>query len=138
MGVFGFEVLTTDVQAHLDVVRSVLESVRGEDGLPSSLRERLSEASLLTNTLPTELAERGAYLQSNAALRRDHAALRDQLHAWVRDARLRLDKDIDGVDFPNVLTDLEKHKVRDKDWIFLTRFGKFADMKDNPTQHLST
>ncbi|KAK3930234.1 Nesprin-1 [Frankliniella fusca] len=103
--------LSAGVLAHLDEVRGVLDAARPEDALPGSLRERLSEASLLLNTLPNELAERAAYLQSNAALRREHQALKDRLHAWVREARARLDRDAHGVDFRNVVSDLEMHKV---------------------------
>lgn len=68
--------LSAGVMSHLEEVRGVLEAARPEDALPGSLRERLSEASLLLNTLPAELAERAAYLQSNATLRREHQALK--------------------------------------------------------------
>ena len=101
------------MHTHLDEVRAVLDAAHPEDSLPGSLRERLSEASMLLNTLPAELAERAAYLQSNAKLRREHAALKDKLHAWVKEARSRLDKAGDGVDFRNVVSDLEMHKVSD-------------------------
>ncbi|XP_052120036.1 muscle-specific protein 300 kDa isoform X1 [Frankliniella occidentalis] len=103
--------LSAGVLAHLDEVRSVMDAARPEDSLPGSLRERLSEASLLLNTLLNELAERAAYLQSNATLRREHQALKDKLHAWVKEARGRLDRDAHGVDFRNVVSDLEMHKV---------------------------
>lgn len=103
--------LSAGVMAHLDEVRGVMDAARPEDALPGPLRERLSEASMLLNTLPGELAERAAYLQSNATLRREHQALKDKLHAWVREARTRLDRDANGVDFRNVVSDLEMHKV---------------------------
>lgn len=109
--------LSAGVHAHLDEVRAVLDAAHPEDSLPGPLRERLSEASMLLNTLPAELSERAAYLQSNAKLRREHTALKDKLHAWVREAKSRLDKDRDGVDFRNVVSDLEMHKVGRVRWV---------------------
>jgi nesprin-1 len=92
-------------------VRAVQESVRHEEGMPSSLMEQLSEANSLLTTLPQELEERRKYLETNRQLRLDYAALKENLHAWVKEADAKLQSGKFGVDFENVISDLEEHKV---------------------------
>ncbi|XP_071454288.1 muscle-specific protein 300 kDa-like [Hetaerina americana] len=105
------EVLVRDVGQQLDKVRTILESVRHDEGLPGPLTERLSEASVLLTTLPRALEERTAYLKINRQYRQEYGTLSKQLHDWIREAEDRLQKGKDGVDFENVLSDLEEHKV---------------------------
>lgn len=105
------QVLASEVEAQLEKVRSVQESVKHDDGLPASLTEQLSEASMLLNSLPRELQERSKYLESNQAYRLEHQALKEKLAAWVRDAERKMNVGHEGVDFVNIITDLEEHKV---------------------------
>lgn len=104
--------LCADVNEHLGKIRSLRESVRHEEGMPGSLKEMLSEAVSLLASLPREMDERGNYLESNMQMRLDYAALTDKLHSWAREAEIRLDGNKDGLDFENILSDLEEHKVR--------------------------
>jgi hypothetical protein len=104
-------VLASEVEAQLELLRSAQESVRHDEGLPGSLQEQLSEASMLLDLLPRELAERSKYLESNKAYRLEHLGLKEQLQAWVRDAELKMNVGHEGVDFENIIADLEDHKV---------------------------
>ncbi|EZA53954.1 Nesprin-1 [Ooceraea biroi] len=103
--------LCAEVNEHLDKIRSLKESVRHEEGMPGSLKEMLSEAVSLLTSLPREMEERGNYLESNMQMRLDYAALTDKLHNWAREAEIRLESNKEGLDFENILGDLEEHKI---------------------------
>ncbi|XP_014483634.1 PREDICTED: nesprin-1 isoform X6 [Dinoponera quadriceps] len=103
--------LCADVNKHLDRIRKLKESVRHEEGMPGSLKEMLSEAVSLLTSLPREMEERGNYLESNMQMRLDYAALTDKLHSWAREAEIRLESNKEGLDFENILSDLEEHKI---------------------------
>lgn len=104
--------LCADVNEHLDRIRKLKESVRHEEGMPGSLKEMLSEATSLLTSLPREMEERGNYLESNMQMRLDYASLTDKLNSWAREAEIRLESNKEGLDFENILSDLEEHKVR--------------------------
>jgi len=58
-------------------------------------------------------------------MRLDYAALTDKLHSWVHEAEIRLESNKDGLDFENILSDLEEHKVRSSLFIvFLNKLLK--------------
>lgn len=105
-------VLCEAVNEHLDRIRNLKNSVPHEEGMPGSLKEMLSEAVSLLTSLPREMEERGNYLKTNMKLRQEYAALTEKLRNWVREAEVRLESDKDGLDFENILSDLEEHKVR--------------------------
>ncbi|XP_078048160.1 muscle-specific protein 300 kDa isoform X4 [Augochlora pura] len=105
------EELSEDVNRYLDRIKNLKNSIPYEEGMPGSLKEMLSEAVSLLTSLPRELEERGNYLESNAKLRQEYAALTDKLKSWVREAEIRLESDKDGLDFENILGDLEEHKI---------------------------
>ena len=115
------QVLAHDVEVQLECVRSVQQSMRHEEGLPGSLVEQLSEASMLLISLPRELEERAKYLETNQAFRLDHRNLKEQLHSWISDAERKMSRGQDGVDFENIINDLEEHKVG-----FLNYFASFS------------
>lgn len=104
-------VLSVNVNKYLDKVKHIQDATRHDDGMPSSLLEQLSEANSLLASLPRELEERGKYLQSNKQLRADYITLTDKLRAWAKEAEIRLQSGKDGVDFENILHDLEEHKI---------------------------
>ncbi|KAF3420921.1 hypothetical protein E2986_09204 [Frieseomelitta varia] len=99
------------VNEHLERIRNLKNSVPHEEGMPGSLKEMLSEAVSLLTSLPREMEERGNYLESNMKLRQEYAALTEKLQNWVREAEVRLESDKDGLDFENILSDLEEHKI---------------------------
>ncbi|XP_046474495.1 muscle-specific protein 300 kDa isoform X6 [Neodiprion pinetum] len=103
--------LCDSVNENLERIRVLKESVRHDEGMPGSLKEMLSEAASLMTSLPREMDDRGTYLETNRLMRLDYAALTDKLHAWVREADIRLQSDKDGLDFENILADLEEHKI---------------------------
>ena len=103
--------LAKNVNHYLDRVRQVQERTAHDDGLPGSLVEKLSEATSLLQSLPRELEEREKYLQNNKSLRESYDELKEKLYAWVREAEIRLQSNKDGVDFSNILSDLEEHKI---------------------------
>lgn len=103
--------LADSVNKQLDKIRKLKESIKHDDGMPSSLQEMLSEANSLLSTLPRELEERGKYLHDNRQYRLDYAALNSKLNTWVKEANNKLAVGKDGVDFENIITDLEEHKI---------------------------
>lgn len=103
--------LCSSVEEHLDKIRALRESVRHEESMPGSLKEMLSEATSLLSSLPREMEDRGNYLENNLHMRLDYNVLYEKLHSWVREADIRLQSDKDGLDFENILSDLEEHKV---------------------------
>ncbi|KAL0110413.1 hypothetical protein PUN28_013801 [Cardiocondyla obscurior] len=103
--------LCADVNEYLDRIKNLKESLRHEEGMPGSLKEMLSEAVSLLTFLPREMEERGNYFESNMQMRLDYAALTDKLHNWVHEAEIRLESNKEGLDFENILSDLEEHKI---------------------------
>ncbi|ERL91661.1 hypothetical protein D910_08989, partial [Dendroctonus ponderosae] len=103
--------LGENINSHLEKLKKIQESVKHDDALPGSLQEQLSEASSLINSLPRELQEQSAYLESNRKFREEYEQLKAKLHSWVKEAEIRLNLHKDGVDFENIFTDLEEHKV---------------------------
>ncbi|XP_060527804.1 muscle-specific protein 300 kDa isoform X12 [Cylas formicarius] len=105
------EVLDATINKYLDKIRKIQENVGYDDAMPGSLQEQLSEANSLLSSLPRELEERSKYLQTNRKLRDEYTEQKEKLYNWVKEAELRLDAHKDGVDFENIFTDLEEHKV---------------------------
>ncbi|KRT83699.1 hypothetical protein AMK59_4490, partial [Oryctes borbonicus] len=103
--------LAENVNRYLDRIKQVQESTKYDEGMPSSLLEKLSEANSLLQSLPRELEERGRYLENNKGLRENYEALKQKLRDWVHEAEVRLQSNKDGVDFVNILSDLEEHKI---------------------------
>lgn len=103
--------LSTNVNKYLDRIREVQEATKHDDGMPGSLLEQLSEANSLLTSLPRELEEREKYLTTNKSLRENYAAVKQKLFDWVKEAEIRLQTQKQGIDFENILTDLEEHKV---------------------------
>lgn len=117
------QTLCTDVNEYLDRIRNLKQSVRHEEGMPGSLKEMLSEAMSLVTSLPREMDERGNYLENNMQMRLDYAALTDKLHSWAREAEIRLESNKEGLDFENIVNDLEEHKVRNSLFPFFFFFN---------------
>ncbi|KAF7272974.1 hypothetical protein GWI33_014281 [Rhynchophorus ferrugineus] len=105
------EQLTTKVNEKLDKLRKIQDSVKTDEYLPGSLQEQLSEATSLINSLPRELREQATYLEENKKWRDEYNILKEKLYSWVKEAEIRLEANKDGVDFENILTDLEEHKI---------------------------
>lgn len=105
------EQLSKNVNDYLDKLKKIQESVKHDDTLPGSLQEQLSEANSLINSLPRELQEQSKYLEDNKKFREEYKNLREKLYDWVKEAEIRLGVHKDGVDFENIFTDLEEHKI---------------------------
>lgn len=108
------KILCDSINEYLDKIRTLKDSVRHEEGMPGSLKEMLSEAMSLLTSLPREMEERGNYIESNLQMRLNYAQLAEKLHYWVKEAKIRLESDKDGLDFENILSDLEEHKVSNR------------------------
>lgn len=108
------KILCDSINEYLDKIRTLKDSVRHEEGIPGSLKEMLSEAMSLLTSLPREMEERGNYIESNLQMRLNYAQLAEKLHHWVKEAKIRLESDKDGLDFENILSDLEEHKVSNR------------------------
>ncbi|XP_008555407.1 muscle-specific protein 300 kDa isoform X6 [Microplitis demolitor] len=105
------KLLCGSVNEYLDRMRQLKESVKHEEGMPGSLKEMLSEAVSLLSSLPREMEDRETYLDSNLQMRLNYGQLADKFHNWVREAEIRLQSDKDGLDFENIVSDLEEHKI---------------------------
>lgn len=103
--------LSANVNKYLDRVRKVQETTKHDDSMPSSLQEQIQEANSLLTILPRELEERKKYLDNNKALRENYMALKQKLYDWVKEAEIRLQCNKDGIDYQNILSDLEEHKI---------------------------
>lgn len=103
--------LDKKVREHLASARRISDSLKHDDGMPGSLIEMLSEAQSLMDALPRELDERAEYLEKNRRTRGDYVELVEKLNAWVAEANIRLRTGEDGVDFENIGTDLEEHRI---------------------------
>lgn len=108
------KILCDSINEYLDKIRTLKDSVRHEEGMPGSLKEMLSEAMSLLTSLPREMQERGNYIESNLQMRLNYGQLAEKLHHWVKEAKIRLESDKDGLDFENILSDLEEHKVSNR------------------------
>lgn len=105
------QTLAENVNDYLDRIRKIQNTVKHDDSMPSSLLEQLSEANSLLTSLPRELEEREKYLESNKERREHYYALKQKLYDWVKEAEIRLNTNKEGVDFENILTDLEEHRI---------------------------
>lgn len=103
--------LVSNVHEYLDKIYKIQEITKRDENLPGSLLEQLQEANSLLTSLPRELDERQKYLETNKKLREEYAALRQKLFDWVNEAEIRLATHKEGVDFENILQDLEEHKI---------------------------
>lgn len=105
--------LSGDVKALLLATESIFSSMPQESNMmPSNLQERLSEATFLRDTLPTELAARGGYLEEQLVLRSQYESVVRRLNNWMDETRLRLRPPSNGVDFEHLDKELEEHKVQ--------------------------
>lgn len=105
------EELSKNVNNYLDKIRKIQEITQHDDSMPGSLQEQLSEASSLLSSLPRELDERRKYLENNRLMREEYAKQTAKLFDWVKEAEIRLSTHQNGVDFENIMTDLEEHKI---------------------------
>lgn len=103
--------LAQKVNSHLDQIRKIQDATKHDDSLPSSIQEQLQEANSLLVSLPRELDERRKYLETNKILREEYAVHKQRLYDWVKEAEIRLATYKDGVDFENILQELEEHKI---------------------------
>ncbi|KAL3268198.1 hypothetical protein HHI36_007323 [Cryptolaemus montrouzieri] len=100
-----------EILGYLDKIRSIQQATKNDDSMPSSLLEQLSEANSLLNSLPKELEDREKYLLANREMREKYEALKKKFFDWIKEAEIRLESYKEGVDFENILTDLEEHKI---------------------------
>lgn len=105
------KVLGGDVKSLLMVTETLFASIPHDSMIPSRLQERISEATFLRDTLPSELAARGDYLKEQLALRSKYESVIRRLNSWMDEARLRLRPPSNGVDFEHIEKELNEHKV---------------------------
>lgn len=117
------KLLCESVNEYLDRIRTLKESVKHEEGMPGSLKEMLSEGVSLLSSLPREMEERGNYLDINLQMRLEYGLLTDKFHSWVREAEIRLQSDKNGLDFENIVSDLEEHKVKKNPFLAFSNFS---------------
>lgn len=103
--------LASDIKSLLAAMENLISTVPQGSTIPSALQERMSEAALLRDTLPTELASRGTYIDEQLALRSQHDEFVRRLNNWLDESKLRLRPPSNGVDFEHVNQDLIEHVV---------------------------
>lgn len=102
---------STDVHKHLNKIKKINKQTENESGMPGSLMEMISEGKSLIAVLPNELEEREKYLLNNKQHRLDYMMLVAKFNDWIHEAEIRLQNGNHGVDYENILTDLEEHKI---------------------------
>lgn len=105
------KVFAADVQSHLDQVQNVDEQIDSEYGIPVSVIEMLSEGRSLLATLPKELQEREKYLVDSKQHRISYINLVNKFKDWLHQAEIQLETGQHGVDYENLVSDLDKHKA---------------------------
>lgn len=103
--------LSKEVLQHLEQIKKIDEQSQHEYGLPGSLVEMISEGRSLMATLPDELDEREKYLNDSKKHRIEYINLVGKFKAWIHEAEIRLQNGNHGVDFVNILSDLDEHKI---------------------------
>lgn len=103
--------LTDEINKYLNRIKKINDQSQSEVGMPGSLLELLSEARSLLTSLPNELNEREKYLNSSKQYRLEYMELLSRFNAWVHEAEIRLQSGKHGVDYENIQTDLEEHKI---------------------------
>lgn len=103
--------LSKDVQKHLEKIRIINDQTQHEIGMPGSLMEMISEGRSLMATLPNELEEREKYLANSKKHRLEYMSLVSKFNDWVHEAEIRLQNGKHGVDYENIATDLDEHKI---------------------------
>lgn len=102
---------STDVNKHLNKIKKINKQTENEQGMPGSLMEMISEGKSLVATLPNELEEREKYLVNSKQHRLDYMMLVAKFNDWIHEAEIRLQNRNHGVDYENIMTDLEEHKI---------------------------
>lgn len=102
---------SADVNTHLDKIKIINKQTESEHGMPGSLMEMISEGRSLVATLPNELEEREKYLVNSKQHRLDYMMLVGKFNDWIHEAEIRLQNGNHGVDYENIMTDLEEHKI---------------------------
>lgn len=100
-----------DVAKHLAQIHVINEQAQYEVGMPGSLLEMISEGRSLMATLPNELEEREKYLTNSKTYRIEFMSLVAKFNDWVHEAEIRLQNGKHGVDYENIQTDLDEHKM---------------------------
>lgn len=103
--------LSAEVKEYLDKFNKINSGIKSEVGMPSSLIEMLSEGRSLVASLPQELEEREKYLLNNRNSRLEFMKLVSQFKDWLHEAEDRLQLGKHGIDYDNLVRDLEEHKV---------------------------
>ncbi|XP_057659189.1 muscle-specific protein 300 kDa isoform X4 [Diorhabda carinulata] len=103
--------LAEKVNDNLNKIKSIQEATKNDDNLPGSIQEQLQEANSLLVSLPRELEERQKYLENNKVLREEYVVQKQKLYDWVKEAEIRLATHKDGVDFENIVQELEEHRI---------------------------
>ena len=91
-------------------IKNINEAAKKETEIPSNVFEMLSTASALVQAMPRDLEDRKQYLENNKNYRLQYDSLVERLNNWVEEAQLKLRPLESGVDYENLLTDLEEHK----------------------------
>lgn len=100
-----------EVHQYLDKIKKISDQAQHETGIPGSLTEMISEGRSLMTSLPNELDERAKYLANSRNNRIEYMGLISKFNDWVHEAEIRLQNGRHGVDFANIISDLEEHNI---------------------------
>ena len=104
-------ILNEDVIIHMEKLKKLRNSANQEQNLPASLTNLVSQANAILHSYPEELERRLNYLKEAKDCRGLYDSLVERLNNWVEDAQSKLRPSEGGVDFENLLSDLEEHKT---------------------------
>lgn len=100
-----------EVHQYLDKIKKISDQAQYDTGIPGSLTEMISEGRSLMTSLPNELDQRAKYLASSRTNRIEYMGLVAKFNDWVHEAEIRLQNGLHGVDFTNIVSDLEEHNI---------------------------
>lgn len=103
------DVLAKDIQKLLVKLQSILDGIRTDDVLPSSVADTVSVGRSLLKSLPKEVAERKKYLDNNKDYRLNYIQQVAELNNWVDSVENEFVNDNDDIDFENIKDLMEKH-----------------------------
>lgn len=104
-------IFAAEVQQHLDEFQKIDEQLDGENGIPVSVENMLSEGRSLLNNLPKELDERKKYLINSKQHRINYITKVAQFKNWINDAEKYLDDSKHGIDFENLSSNIDEYNA---------------------------
>lgn len=105
-----FSATQKKIERNLNELRKIDQQAKQDTNiLPGALQEMLSEARLLIQALPKELADLENYLTNNKTFRLEYSEIQTTINSWIDEAENKL-QNKNGFNVRNISTEMEQHK----------------------------